>query len=569
MARHQKTNRRSQRSNTLDRNRRARKHAAAAGNAIKIIMSACKLSRDLDQLAPKLNDTDRTRVTTLARMLRRIHMYLDTTPSIRAQFLEPETGETPTWVEVPDTTKPPTPVRDDKLWGPLSLDLVYQLAGPTPSELPEGTFFGAALALVDPRGRVYIYWPDVIEALANTVVVTQQEGETVQSLSALAWVTEQQAKPLEQRHVIVTGTLKNRTEGRDDRPLNRTPAVVDIALLSPLEVVQVDGVPFASMTATANTAQYQRIPAPAISEQQSFAFPGPKSLGGHEVNDVVIQALASLPLTDLRNPLMGDVARLMTLAYALTGPTMIHESNGARFLGRNDTPANRRRWWCTCAAVDSIQLIINAATGQWIKLARADPDGAGNVYLAAPAWWRGKGPGQAWRWSGTLWRPPLIGTSQSGGSAGFWSGVDRTLNGLEALLAWSSTPGRGKGARIPDALQPERRDGAGPGRPIWVPWRDLLTLAGEPVAQDEDPKGTAGRRYRRRLEALEDRGYCTEIASTAHAGDTVEILKNRSGWHPNGAGIWIRASDRFVEAVRRGQKTRNWEHISPMCLFEP
>ena len=67
----------------------------------------------------------------------------------------------------------------------------------------------------------------------------------------------------------------------------------------------------------------------------------------------------------------------------------------------------------------------------------------------------------------------------SGGAAGFQSGLNRTLAGLESALAYSRSAGKGKHGKTPDLLRPTRPGGAGPD--TFIPWRALLSLAGEPV----------------------------------------------------------------------------------------
>ena len=257
--------------------------------------------------------------------------------------------------------------------------------------------------------------------------------------------------------------------------------------------------------------------------------------------DVIVETLSETPFTgDERNLIRSDVHQVALLAYALTGQTIIPEAAGVWFLsGGPVTAARKRRWWDACSVVNSLTLTINPITCEWVKLGIADPDGRGGVRLGPPAWWSGKGHNSAWRLSGGLWRPPL--GSRSGYGAILGAGMRRTVAGLESRLWWSPTAGRGRGGRIADTLRPVRP--GGPGLEAWVPWRDVLTLSGEPVSPDAAPQDKEGRRYRRRRDALVDAGYqvLPPAGSAAPAGDTVEITKVVLGGRGHEAGLRIRA----------------------------
>ena len=170
------------------------------------------------------------------------------------------------------------------------------------------------------------------------------------------------------RHVIAPALM-------EDRPLTRAPAVVDLAVLSPIEVVAVDGEPFA--TAAASMQAYRRLPARRLfsGEQAMLGFAGPRRLANLQV-DPILATLAVHPLTgDERNLIRSDVHRIALLAYALTGQTIIPEAAGVQFLtGAAKTEAARKRWWQACAVIDAAHLTINESTGEWVKLGIADPD---------------------------------------------------------------------------------------------------------------------------------------------------------------------------------------------------
>ena len=371
-------------------------------------------------------------------------------------------------------------------------------------------------------------------------------------LSALAFLHRQLPVRLDTRHVI---TLTDRAESTR---LNRTPAVVDLATLSPVEAVMVDGEPLASGGPEALT-MWRRVQ-PKAGEQRSL-FAGPRTLGGETVGDVVIRTLARLPGMDLRSPLIGDVHRVAALAFGLTGYGPIPDSAGAVFVGGRDTQANRQRWWTACEWLRHTTVTINERTGEWIGLANVDPNGRGGVHLGPPAWWRGEGRNGRWRLSGALFRPVRIGGGGrgAGGQDEHYSGLARMLAGFEARLCYSTSAGRGKAGRVPDALRPVRKGGPGP--EIRIGWRDALTLAGEHVKPDAPVTGSEGRRYRRRVEALVAAGYGVgPNGEAAPAGDTVEIVRVERGV------LALRASARFCAAAS-GHQT--WERMPAGRLLTP
>ena len=389
----------------------------------------------------------------------------------------------------------------------------------------------------------------ICEGLASLALPPDTKGY---ELSLLAVVVEALPRPMDTRHVI---TITDRRS--DGRNLHRVPALVDLATLSPVEAVMVDGEPMASGGPEALTT-WRRV-RPKAGEQRAFAFAGPRSLGGQTVGDVVIRTLASLPRMDMRAPIVGDVARTAALAFALTGYGPIPDSAGAVFVGGRDTLPNRERWWKACKWLRHLTVTINERTGEWVGLANVDPDGAGGVHLGPPAWWHGKGEGQRWRLSGALWRPVRIGGGRgAGGQDEHYSGLARTLAGFEARLCYSPSAGRGKRGRVPDALRPVRRGGPGP--EVWIGWRDVLTLAGETAPESVSGRTSSeARRYRRRADALIEADYHVgPNGEAALAGDTVEIVKVQRGARASPAGLRIRASARFCAAASGRQ---SWERI--------
>lgn len=346
-----------------------------------------------------------------------------------------------------------------------------------------------------------------------------------------AWL--ERPRDLRTRRLIVTEERKP-PAGADPMLVVRGPAVIALLGQATLEAVSVDGDPVASRLPDQHQQCYR------VARPQGGLFPAPRTLDGHATTGALVEALAAWRLTgDERSPLRGDLLRLGHLAYALTGRATFGESEGACLVGGADTPANRARFWRAHLAARYLHLVTDPKTGARIDLVHAEGRPGSLAVLAAPSWWlRQKGP-MAWRYSGALFRP-----------ATRWGKVERTLAGLEGALTWGPSAGHGRGGRLPDHVRPVRR--GGPGTPVFVPWWQVLRLAGEPVGPDDDPKGRHGVRYRTRVNALREAGYfVSSSTSTASAGDTVEIVEHVRGSRARPAGLIVRASARFC-AIHAG-----------------
>ena len=367
-------------------------------------------------------------------------------------------------------------------------------------------------------------------------------------VSLMAMAVEGMPLPMAQRYVIVPAELG----GKRALPLVRSP---DLLSLASCEALEVDGAPFVTATAMDEIGVVEY--ALRGQRQRGELVPGPRTIAGQEIRDPVLRALAAHPLTgDERNPLRGDVYRVCLLGYALSGPTMISEEEGVRLLtGRRVTDAGCRRWWAALGTARSLELRMNARTGQWISLLEVDVAVDGTARIEAPRWWRqGR---RTWRLAGGLFRPVLLGESARGTARGYWGCMQRTVAGVEAAVSWSPSAGRGRHGRIPTLLRPEWGK-AGPGPEVVVPWRTVLRLAGEHVEPDADAKGTAGRRYRDRIGTLEAAGYVVNGPAPAVAGDTIEVRPRRGGRGRGEAALVVRASARMVEAVRKSQNYGTW-----------
>ena len=399
-----------------------------------------------------------------------------------------------------------------------------------------------AFVFVDGRG-----WRPCGEALS--LFVARADG-----LSALAVLVARLARPVTERHLIAV------TDRAESIALVRQPAYMTVATLSELEAVAVDGEPF--VTAGPDTGLLAHYRARPRAAQRGLPFAGPRQMDRHLIGSPVVRALQAFPLTgDERSPIRGDTLRLAVLGYAATGPMLLDEPTGALLFGAN-TEANRKRFWEASRVYHHLEL-TDPKTGRYVTLGHAPADGR-EVSLGAPFWWRGKGEGHRWSLTGRLLGPRFDSHRGSGGAAGFQSGLNRTLAGLESALAYSRSAGKGKHGKTPDLLRPTRPGGAGPD--TFIPWRALLSLAGEPVPADANSESVWGRRYRRRVDALTEAGYLVPArGGGAPAGDTVEIVRVANGrGRGQEAGLHIRASARFCAAHTDNNPVR----LSAAWLFE-
>ena len=341
-----------------------------------------------------------------------------------------------------------------------------------------------------------------------------------------AWIAAgepREAKPISSRALTV---IAHHDEAA---PLARVAAYTDRSLLR-AQAVFLDGQPFASRTLDPGLLAGDGRSRRWRGDQSHLPFP--RTIAGCDSGDILVRALAAQPLTgDERSPLRGDAHLLATLAHALTGPVEIPEAVGVLFFGR-DTAANRARWRDATNVLRHLEL-TNPVTREWINLIECSRLPDGTVILGPPSWWRGH---DRYRLTGSLLhRPWEDATRGAGGSDGAASGLLRTITGIEAWISY--TGGTGKN-RTASALCPVRPGGPGP--ELFIPWRGVLSLAGEPVPEDATGKSTWHQRYRRRMHALTERDYL--------AGGTVEIVRIQRGARSTEAGIWVRATDRYCAA---------------------
>ncbi|MYH57153.1 MAG: hypothetical protein F4145_03895 [Boseongicola sp. SB0675_bin_26] len=324
--------------------------------------------------------------------------------------------------------------------------------------------------------------------------------------------------------------------------------------------VEVDGEPFAS---------------PGPVEMRRYRILGPEdrmdalplTIDRRATGGIVLEAIACLPLTgDTRSSLRSDLRHFGDLVFAAsacfeaTARELIETAGWGRSPEDNIPRLNRL---LTCARF--IKGDLGDGLPRWLyDLNATGGYGLDARYAIAPGpWWQGgadTGEANAWRLSGGLWRPAL-GDAKQGREA--WALPDAMIAGIEAALTWGPSPGKGSGGRIPDTLTPVRKGGPGPER--FIPAWQLLRNSGEAVTEESYRDESKHRqRYRNAVETLKDAGYkCPSPDKTAPAGDTVEIVKQKSGRGNGTAGLLVRATARFCEAYAKGQKGRGeWSSVA-------
>ena len=369
-----------------------------------------------------------------------------------------------------------------------------------------------------------------------------------------AWLDR--ARPPGQPHVIVPSHA-------GERPLVRSPAMLDLASFSEIEAIEVDAEPLVTRTATIHALR-ERTYRSRREPVQVELIPGPRTLAGEDVGDILLRTLSHFKLTgDERNPIRGDIYRLGLATFAVSGAMIIQPREGAIFVGGRNTEANRTRWWAASKCLHGLKISVNERTGEWRNLAVVDVDESGTVRVAPPAWWRGN---DRWRLAGGLFRPVLLGEEDRRGTAlGYWGGLARTIASFEAVLGYSPTAGRGRQGRIPDLLRP-KSGRTGPGPWHYVSWIDTLRLSGEKVNRDAGRGSSEEKRWQRRRANFESAGYVAPDYGEAGAGDTIEVRPERAS-RKHKAGLMVRASARMVEAAARAQDKRGWTRLPAKKLF--
>ena len=374
------------------------------------------------------------------------------------------------------------------------------------------------------------------------------------------------AEPIRRREVETV-------EPRRGRPFSRIPTILDAGLHGEIVAVEVDGEPVATPTAPDLDERRRdrfRIPAPG---RPRTLWPLPAKIGDTPTKDLVLLYLSGIRLSgdERRDGLLrADAYWFGCLTFALPGSVRLTIAHAAALLTgepRTGPPPDsvRRRVFAALRLLRSALVIVNPRTGEPRTLANVDFGPGDRIALGPPAWWLARGDGdRGYRLTGALYRGRTgaggRGRESAPGRLEDWGKTAMFLSGAEAALACSRRAGAGSRPETPIALRPASGAGTGPGPTEFLPWREVLRLAGEHVPADLPASGSLERRYNRRLAALADAGYLVpggpDSLRAAPAGDAIEIVERVSGRgsKTRKTGIRIRASARFTEAKLRSER---------------
>ena len=336
----------------------------------------------------------------------------------------------------------------------------------------------------------------------------------------------------------------------------RSPGLMAAAMLSPLEVVTMDGEPFGSAAPVQMLRRAPPPPPPPKTYRQLELFPYPRTLAGAAV-DPVLSVLSGIDWLqwDGRSSIRSDIMMLVRLGCAIVTPTKLPLDDWARVLrGRDGRVQQAARTRAQNAITIGAMIVWH--NGRAYQMVRATTEDGEVMILpsAGGGWWNGgKGNSDAWRLSGGLWRRYWTGAKQGG--------QRRMAEGIEAALAWSPPSGTGKYSRISRALRPEGDRPSNPGPEYFIDWRRSIYLSGEPYPADDCL--STNRLYQKRVAAFKHTGYLAKGQRPAPAGDTWEITRIVRG------GLYVRASARYVEAVHRSQRRQNFTQVSLDLLLRP
>ena len=347
-------------------------------------------------------------------------------------------------------------------------------------------------------------------------------------------------------------------------PMARRPVLVSTTLRTPwIAAVNVDGEPMIAQVSDPgavfdawNKPERRRQYRPK-SLQRELRLPGVPPAP----HDLRLASLATLDprhgmIDDATPALAGDVLTLLAYAHAIDRAMVLTEREGAALLARTRTGEFRRpretdveRFRLASAYLRSLTVWDPRGTFRWLDLAkvsatRAHTDGGWSVEIGPPAWARpieGKWTLTAEGSTAARLRP----TAGEGSMAG------RIITGIEYRLAARFDGRRG----IAPDLRPLNGRAAGPGRPVKLPWRDVLRLAGDYWDPTDPAADKAARMRFDRAVAWLDRAdyWAAHPRAEATAGDAVEVLDRTRGSRARPPALVVRASARFVEAARLAQ----------------
>ena len=280
--------------------------------------------------------------------------------------------------------------------------------------------------------------------------------------------------------------------------------------------------------------------------------------GDSQAASMISQRMAAIERAsiDRRGVLAADTFWLLNLACALTRPLKVSIDELAAWLtGRAGlaglTPRQR----------EAVQLrawagLNTARAWFWLPdsphpLALLDVDTVGlprGEAVLKPWDWQSyrEHYGGNWRLSGAI---ANTSAREGGPQAGRAVQLPRLIAGIEDYISASGPIFKGGPARL---LIPECK--GGPGLVVAVTYRELMARAGWAFDFDNPAEANkAAKVWWRLAERLEANGYVlASEGGEAAAGDTIEILRIEAGRPgPNPARVHLRASARFVEAVRK------------------
>ena len=247
---------------------------------------------------------------------------------------------------------------------------------------------------------------------------------------------------------------------------------------------------------------------------------------------------------DLRKSLASDCAFLMKLVFASNQSLHIPKHDGAQLLARDRKGNFRRvqesdeqRFEVATNAIRNMTPWFQDDRGifRWFPLMEVTKKGDGEVFLSKPSWFLEK----RYTLTGGLTNASarLQGQINDGG---IW----RTIDAMEYYLARSAPVRRGKFAGIAKALTPANgRTGSGPWEKLTR--NEFFRLTGDNTYGVAD--STLRKRFFDRKNSLDDAGYITAGNRPARANDTVEF-------HFVRGGVWVRATQKGVEAARKAQE---------------
>ena len=258
-------------------------------------------------------------------------------------------------------------------------------------------------------------------------------------------------------------------------------------------------------------------------------------------------------LSGMEGGLAGDSLELLTLAHALDRPIRVSSAEGAALLARTmdggyrmPRESDQARFWEAASQLAAVQITDPYGSSKWANLARVEGHPAEDyVVIGPPEWAQGR---NLRRWTLTA-EGGLAGRRRI--VAGRKGGAGRMVTGLEYRLAAAYDARLGRSVH----LQPASGR-AGPGPPVFIPWRETLWSMGDHWdVEDAKADHAARKRWQRIFATLTELGYrVPSLRGEAEAGDSIEIVNMIGGGRGRTAGLRVRASARMVAAAALAER---------------